>query len=209
MKKILFVFLLSILIISSGCFYMLYSPAPSNLVLSTDIVYDKMYFTSRLINEGINIIDVNEFTISEDELNGFIQYKLSSNQQLLENPYNLHLNHVNIELLEDQFQLNLYATFRDFPFRTRTTLIPELNDSIFSFTIHEFILSRIKIPNQIIEMQFSRQNIDPTLGLPFSIPESITIKEVHFNADEITVLYKVNNAAFIDKLIKSFLCSNN
>jgi len=162
-----------------------------------------------LINEGINIIHVNEFTISEEELNGFIQYKLSSNQQLFENPYNLHLEHVNIELLEGQFQLNLYAKFRDFPFRTRTTLIPEFNDSNFSFTIQDFVLSKIKIPNQIVETQFNRKNIDPTLGLPFSIPDSITIKEVHFNLDEVTVLYKVNNAAFIDKLIKSFLCSNN
>lgn len=209
MKKILFILLLSIAIIVSGSFYMLYSPAPAIATLSDNIVFNEEYFTARLINEGISVFQVNEFTLTEEELNGFIQYKLSSDQKLFENPYNLHLEHINIELLENQFQLDLYAKFRDFPFRTRTTLIPEFSDSSFSFTIQYFVLSKIKIPNQIIETQFNRKNIDSTLGLPFSIPEAITIKEVHFNSDEVTVVYKVNNAAFIDKLIKSFLCSNN
>ncbi|MGV8146161.1 MAG: hypothetical protein ACLKAK_06140 [Alkaliphilus sp.] len=208
MKKIILVFLVSIVIIVLGVFFLLYSPAPTNYVLNQTIVFNEDYFLSRLLDEGVSVFKTNEFVITEEELNGFVNYKLSTENQMFENPYNLHLEHISVELLENQFRLNLYALYGNFPFRVQTALIPAFQDSSFSFSIHNFALSRIKLPNHLIENQLDNMNMASLLQIPVSSPESITIKDIRFGSNSITIVYDVNNLHIIDQLIKRILCSN-
>lgn len=204
MKKAIIIFFIIILLIFLSAFFAIYYPH-SILSVGDDIIYDEAYFISKFADNNLQLFAENMFVITEDELNGFITYRNQDSRLLLQKSSPLHVNHVEVELLQGEVLLTLYGKLYFAPMKIEVQLIPAYREGSLFLKLKGAKLSRAKIPvsllNYLLKDLYTFNN-GTELILPINTPDTILVKDIQFEENQIILYYQINREKVLEQLLK-------
>lgn len=186
--------------------YTLIYPTPSFITNNTT-KYDENYFLNQFPSSDFHFLGDNKFEITEKELNGFIDYKLSNNEDVIDLPSSFHLKHLQVRLLKEEIIVEIYGKYVIFPIKIELNLIPIYDKGILHFTVEGMKLSRIKIPSKYIKLFMeneSKTEGKPRFSMSLHKEDIFIVHNVSFQEGKIVIHYTIDNAKILEKLINRF-----
>lgn len=191
---------------------MLYFPAPVNNFPTIDgPIYDENYFLSKIPSDKIRLFEENIFVITENELNGYINYQINKGN-LTASFGQLDINSVEIELKDQLINMMLYGNLKILPVKIESRLLPKYQreQQQISLSIEDIKLSKIKVSNNLFNrvigsrvMQYGALVIsEEGIFLPISSPDAIEISNVIFQEGQLVFYYKINSKKILEDIIK-------
>lgn len=192
----------------------LFYPQPTTTNSPSQILYNEAYFIKKFAEENIALLNQNTFVITEEELNGYANYQLQTNQVSF-NQSGFETTGLKAKLLKDTILLDVYGKLYSLPVRLHVNLEPLYQDEKIYFTFKEAKFSRINIPEKYFA-QLLGESIDMVSGidkssqfiLPIELHEMVIIKNVAFENQQLRIDYELNKEKLIEELLKG-LKNNN
>ncbi len=209
MKKICIFLSVLFVLVSIFIGYSLYYPPPSKTPFPSDIIYDENYFFTKFSQHNIQLLKENNFVITEDELMGYLNYQLKSNQFAINNNV-FKLTYVDLFLLDNEVVLNIYGKISFLPVKVQTTLQPDYNDEKIFFSLKDITLSRLNLPKKyhtkLMEEALGMSSIIEEDGfiLPLQINEMVIINSVQFQYKKINIQYRLNREKLLENFVNEF-----
>jgi len=210
MKKIIITLSIFITLLIAVVGFILFYPLPAISPPPSGILYNEDYFITKFTQYNIELLNKNTFTITEEELNGYVNYQLENNE-LSFGQSSFKATYLNINLLENRTIINIYGDLYSLPVRLQADLEPFYQDGKIYFILKEAKFSRINIPEKYFSrliggsMNFS-SNLDQNnyFVLPIDIHEMVIINNVNFGNQQLNIQYELNKEKLLDELLKEF-----
>ncbi len=202
MKLIPLVLLISLCLIIAGLAYSLVYPMPSAEVSLKATDVNESYFINKLLTNHINPQNQNQLVITEEELNGYIAYRLKDGGYALEN---LTIHHAAVSLMDQELTVTAYGNYRILPVKIEARLIPALQPEGLSFTLKELKLSRIQLPKSLLNRFYNNSQV----MLPLNSMEMIKVKSLILIEGEAVIGYEVDRERILEELFKLLIRQSN
>ncbi len=195
MKLILLVSLILLCLIIAGLAYSLVYPMPSTEVSQKPNDITESYFINKLLTNHINPQNQNHLVITEEELNGYIAYRLKDSGYQFKN-FTIH--HASVKLMNQELILTAYGNYSIFPVKIEARLLPTLQKEGLSFTVEDLKLSRVHLPMSLVNRLYT----DEQATLPFNGSELIQVKSIILIEGEAVIGYEVDREKILEELFK-------
>ncbi|WP_026477014.1 hypothetical protein [Alkaliphilus transvaalensis] len=209
-KKIIIIVSVFILVVLGMIIYILSYPPGIINSPSSEIIYDEGYFITKFASENIQLLKENKFILTEEELNGYLNFQLENSHLSLENgPFKA--NHIVVNLLDEGLVLNIHGRLYGLPVRIQTELTTIYNNEKVYFTMRNFKFSRINVPER-----FFTKLIGDSLGmdssisdenqfyLPIEFHEMVHINSIDFKQEGIFIYYELDREKLLEELMRDF-----
>jgi|GEM_PF-5565353 len=175
--------------------YSIIYPIPSSVASIDGNELNESYFINKILLNHINPQNENQLVITEEELNGYIAYRLKKDSFRIDG---LLITHCEIELLDQKLVLIAYGKYSFIPVKLEAHLLPSLQQDKLTFAIESLRLSRIKIPNTLVAKLYDASSY----ALPLNTLQILEIKNIMLINDEAVIRYEVDKEKIFDQIIK-------
>ena len=177
-------------------------PMPSTIASIDGNELNEAYFISKILLNHISPQNENQLVITEDELNGYISYRLKKESIKIDG---LLINYGEVKLLDQKLILTAYGKYSIIPVKLEAELLPSLQQDKLIFTVESLKLSRIKIPKAIVATLYDTSSY----SLPLDTFQLIDIENVMFINGEAVIRYEVDKEKIFEQIIKGLTKQTN
>lgn len=182
--------------------YSLIYPLPSTVSSFDGPDINETYFINKILFNHISPQSDNKLVITEDELNGYIAYRLKDQGYSIEN---FIINHGEVKLLEQELIFTGFGKYSIFPVKLEVHLIPNFQQDILNFTVEKLKLSKLNIPKRLINKFY-----DSSLySLPLNKLDMIQLENIMFLKGEAVIRYRIDKDKLLEQIIKGLTKQTN
>lgn len=200
----LFMFILVIFICCTIVFFILslIYPIPAAFIDNNPPDIDESYFFNKILSNHIGEDNENRLTVTEEELSGYINYRLKQQTYQLQR---IAVKHGEVKLLDQMIIFTAYGDYGRLPVRIEAHLIPYLQEDNIVFEIQELKLSRIRIPKELINKLYANSQYT----IPLEELGIIKIESLIVIDGEAIIGYSVDKKRILEEIIKSLSKQSN
>lgn len=202
MKEILLCLLIFLCFAVVLLSYSIIYPMPSTVASIDGHELNEAYFINKILLNHISPQNENQLVITEDELNGYISYRLKKESFRIDG---LLINHGELKLMDQELILTAYGKYSIIPVKLEAQLSPSLQQDKLTFSIESLKLSRIKIPKTLVAKLYDASSY----SVPLDTLQIIKIENIMFVKGEAVIRYEVDKEKVFEQIIKGLTKQTN